>query len=539
MKGNFMSIKTKFGKLKTYTEEQIQKVLDLKTQGYLIKDIELQTGVKKASIKKICNKLGIKLTEEQKKLATLGRRWVGHSSITDGLKSCSRCKQNLPIETFHKDRNRNSGLTANCKECSKKIYEKNREKISKHGKELRLKYPEKKAEKDRKYYETNKEKIVAKSVRWAAENPEKIKQYRKDARQRDPAKYRIKHSFYRARKAQATPKWLTKEQKKQIEQIYREAPKGYHVDHIVPIGGHNVCGLHVPSNLKGVDFKHIGPCHQYKRKLETMEEDKTLNRPFGCGLEEIQIIRTTTSTREIQDFIARYEWLGNMGRLTNPEFYLARHKITQDLAGVVIIADPNMPFGWAKAGIEGTIHRGATTSWAPKNLGSKLIMYACRESVKNSNRRVFSAYSDPDAGEIGTIYQACNFKYLGNRFGAKAKYEDENGKLWTNRDFSSTSFYKKIIKELGLKWPDEWTKPNGYKDISKIPEPIRKLVRNKAAEIKKTLVPIASTPKGKYLLIIGRDKREERLLKAKYCLNITEFHYLKRDETEEENQEIG
>ena len=54
----------------------------------------------------------------------------------------------------------------------------------------------------------------------------------------------------RATKLNATPKWLTKKDKEKIRKIYAKCPKGYHVDHIVPLKGKDVCGLHVPSNLR-------------------------------------------------------------------------------------------------------------------------------------------------------------------------------------------------------------------------------------------------------------------------------------------------
>lgn len=55
-----------------------------------------------------------------------------------------------------------------------------------------------------------------------------------------------------ALKLSRIPKWANLDK---IKEIYRNCPKGYHVDHIVPLQGRNVCGLHVETNLQYLSAK--------------------------------------------------------------------------------------------------------------------------------------------------------------------------------------------------------------------------------------------------------------------------------------------
>lgn len=58
-------------------------------------------------------------------------------------------------------------------------------------------------------------------------------------------------SYYRWKRfcamALAMPKWVNISA---ICEIYDNCPKEHHVDHIIPIRGKNLCGLHVPCNLQ-------------------------------------------------------------------------------------------------------------------------------------------------------------------------------------------------------------------------------------------------------------------------------------------------
>jgi len=62
---------------------------------------------------------------------------------------------------------------------------------------------------------------------------------------------------YYTRKLNATPKWLTEEHIDEIKQFYIDAEYlthltkvKFHVDHIMPLKGETLCGLHVPWNLQ-------------------------------------------------------------------------------------------------------------------------------------------------------------------------------------------------------------------------------------------------------------------------------------------------
>ena len=104
------------------------------------------------------------------------------------------------------------------------------------------------------WYEANREQVI----QAAATRPLEVKRvYQKAWKERNTVWVRADTKARRRKHRLATPKWLTREQKSEIRQLYQIAitmtkttGEQYVVDHIVPLRSEFVCGLHVPWNLR-------------------------------------------------------------------------------------------------------------------------------------------------------------------------------------------------------------------------------------------------------------------------------------------------
>ena len=95
---------------------------------------------------------------------------------------------------------------------------------------------------------------------------------------------------------------------------------------------------------------------------------------------------------EVKQFIERHEWLGKLSQRSTHRF-VARLKGTGQLAGTIVMATPNAfssLLGKENRDREKLISRGACISWAPKNLGSWLIMSSIKWMAKNTEFRYFT-----------------------------------------------------------------------------------------------------------------------------------------------------
>lgn len=256
-------------------------------------------------------------------------------------------------------------------------------------------------------------------------------------------------------------------------------------------------------------------CHQFKKKLEWYQEDLK-NLPFEPHNLKASLFSLSKEelTEEIKNFIIKYEWLGSVG--FNVKWcFTARYRGL--LAGVVLISEPTSYsnlLGKDTPIYEALIQRGATSSWAPRNLGSRLIMFSCHWMVENTSKRIFIGYADQEANERGLIYRACNFDYLGDNFGESYLYKHPTiPKLFSSRYVRRTSTFKSWCRENKIELQNSWFKENEFKDLKNIPEDIKKSWYLWGRLLIKESEKIKLNRKLKYALLLAKNKTEKKYLR--------------------------
>jgi hypothetical protein len=282
------------------------------------------------------------------------------------------------------------------------------------------------------------------------------------------------------------------------------------------------------ASLRSYDKPH---CWQYDIRHNNLTEDILES---GIKPEVIAAMAVTDFTFRLMctddekeqaiDFIKRHEWLGTISQYTTHWYGAYYFDQSQELFGRHILAGVilmNLPNAMSKmlgddTRIERLISRGACVSWSPKCLASRMMMWCIRDMVTKTEFRLFTAYSDPAAKELGTIYQACNFYYLGNRFGASTRYINPyTGKIVSDRFFRQKSAYKLYARELGINWDDNWIH-DGCIDWTCVPLSIENSLRSMSREKQSIATSVLAPKKHKYAYVLGKSKVETKRLRMRF-----------------------
>ncbi len=177
-----------------------------------------------------------------------------HGHVADRFTSSGSCSECLAPRRRESMRKWARANPEEKKRRAAEWYDKNRDEIIERMRETYYADLDKNRERARDYAARHREEAIQRVKQWKLDNPERVKI---NNAARDPVKLHVSKAKYRAARRQACPPWLNKEMLDQIHEIYRlrrqisEATGVPHeVDHIVPLQGGAVCGLHVPWNLR-------------------------------------------------------------------------------------------------------------------------------------------------------------------------------------------------------------------------------------------------------------------------------------------------
>lgn len=172
------------------------------------------------------------------------------------MKTCTKCGESKPLDHFQRDKSKQDGRRPRCKSCT-------------------AEYQASRADSLREYVAEWRSRNPGYGARWAVENKDRHNATQRAYYQRHKDEILRRHKPYqkawlqankhlsaaararrRARERQAQPQWANDTviaflyaTRQYLSEVTEQE---WHVDHVVPLQGANVCGLHIHSNLRVV-----------------------------------------------------------------------------------------------------------------------------------------------------------------------------------------------------------------------------------------------------------------------------------------------
>ena len=169
-------------------------------------------------------------------------------------------------------------VSRKCVQCAKDAAlawnKANADKAKQHSKKYRESHREQANERNRVWRQANPDRVARNNLVWQKANWDKYLDISASWKRRNRGHVNAKTKERRLSQIQRTPKWLTDQDFADIKKFYdlaHELSQAYgfpwHVDHIIPLKGKIVSGLHVVDNLQVI------PGSENSRKG---------NRFYGC-----------------------------------------------------------------------------------------------------------------------------------------------------------------------------------------------------------------------------------------------------------------
>ena len=132
------------------------------------------------------------------------------------------------------------------------------EQVKAKGRAHRAIHRERLNAKTAEWRKNNPEKSYASTLAWRTANKERVKVTKASWRKRESAEVNAAQMRRYAAKLKRTPKWADKEKIRKVYELcarFRSLGCDFEVDHVIPLLGRNVCGLHVHNNLEIIEAR--------------------------------------------------------------------------------------------------------------------------------------------------------------------------------------------------------------------------------------------------------------------------------------------